>query len=185
MSNINRTINLLSYLPNILQNSLEMQTIMETELPEIQALWNECTNCLDDQFISEATEYGIARRENMLDISPYATDTLEDRRLRIYARYNENIPYTRSNLKTLLESLCGENGYTLEIVTREFDVRVTVSLTVKTQAETIRDTMERILPYNMTFSVELKYNKWEQMIEKTWGSLAKISWSCVKEDVID
>ncbi len=97
MRNFNtaRTINLTDYQPDILKNVTEMRAIMNAETPLIQAVWDACESCMNDQFISEATENGIARREKMLDITPYATDTLADRRFRLLSRYNENTPYTK------------------------------------------------------------------------------------------
>ena len=97
MNNFNtaRTIDLLGYLPDVLKDTKEMQAIMAAEMPEIQALWQACEDVLNDQFIVEATENGVARREKMLGISPFATDTLDDRKFRILSRYNEQLPYTR------------------------------------------------------------------------------------------
>ena len=109
MRNFNniRTIDLKEYLPDVLKDVQEMRAIMEAETPEVQAIWDACEDCMNDQFISEATENGVARREKMLGITPFATDTLDDRKLRLLSRYNENIPYTRKSLAALLESLCG------------------------------------------------------------------------------
>lgn len=185
MSNFNRSIDLIGNLPNVLQNSLEMQTIMSAETPKVMALWEACEIILDDQFILQATENGLARREEMLEITPYATDTIDDRRLRILARYNENIPYTRKTLENLLESLCGEDGYTLEIITREFTVNVEVSLNVKTQVETITSSFERILPYNMMFSVTLLYNKWEKTKDKLWAEVQGFLWLELQENALN
>lgn len=186
MRNFNniRTIDLTEYLPEVLKNVTEMRAIMNAETPEVQAIWDACEDCMNDQFISESTENGIARREKMLKITPYATDTLEDRRFRLQARHNENIPYTRKNLASLLESLCGKDGYELTILTQTFTVKVRVALAVKKQEESIKELLERVLPYNMVFSVELLYNTWEKVKPYTWGALAPLSWKEIKEEVL-
>ena len=82
MRNFNniRTIDLKEYLPDVLKDVQEMRAIMEAETPEVQAIWDACEDCMNDQFISEATENGVARREKMLGITPFATDTLDDRK---------------------------------------------------------------------------------------------------------
>lgn len=167
MRNFNniRTIDLKEYLPDVLKDVQEMRAIMEAETPEVQAIWDACEDCMNDQFISEATENGVARREKMLGITPFATDTLDDRKLRLLSRYNENIPYTRKSLATLLESLCGAGGYILTITTATFTVNVKVALVVKKQETIISETLERILPYNMVFTVELLYNTWANPAE--------------------
>lgn len=186
MRNFNniRTIDLNEYIPEVLKNVVEIQAIMEAETPEVQAIWDACEDCMNDQFISEATEYGIARREKMLNITPYTTDTLDDRRFRLQTRYNENIPYTRKNLASLLESLCGVDGYKLTILTSTFTVKVKVALTAKKQVDSTKEMLERVLPYNMVFSIELLYNTWEKAKLCTWGELVTISWKDTKEEVL-
>lgn len=186
MRNFNtaRTINLTDYQPDILKNVTEMRAIMNAETPLIQAVWDACESCMNDQFISEATENGIARREKMLDINPYATDTLADRRFRLLSRYNENTPYTRKSLVNMLETLCGKDGYQLTILTSEFTVKVRVALTVRKQTDSVRELLERILPYNMVFSVELLYNIWQQFKSYTWAETEKFTWTELKEEVL-
>ncbi len=186
MRNFNniRTIDLKEYLPDVLRDVTEMKAIMESETPEVQALWQACEDCMNDQFISEATEYGIARREKMLDITPFATDTLDDRRFRLLTRYAESIPYTRRGLASMLESLCGENGYTLNILTSEFTVSVKVALTAKKQEDSIRELLERVVPYNMVFTVELLYNTWEKAGRYIWSAVSLRTWKDLKEEVL-
>lgn len=186
MHNFNniRIIDLRRYLPDVLKDFKELQTIMAAETPEVQAIWNACEDCMNDQFLSEATKNGIARREKMLDITPYATDTLEDRRFRLRTKYAENVPYTRKSLAYLLELLCGKDGYQLTILTESFTVKVKVALVAKKQTDSIRELLERILPYNMLFTVELLYNTWEQIEQRRWNDLTQNTWKTIKEEVL-
>ena len=187
MRNFNtaRTIDLREYLPEPLKGVLEMQAITDTETPEIQAEWQACEDCMNDQFISEATENGIARRERMLSIVPYSTDTLEDRRMRVSLWYKQGIPYTRRGLISMLESLFGADGYTVEFINEAFTVNVKLALTVKRQQKDVWDLLERVLPYNMEFSVELMYNTWGKVRTCTWGKAARFTWKEIKEEVLD
>lgn len=182
--NNNRTILLKGYLPEVLKNVRELDAIMDAENPEIEDLWQACEDCMNDQFISEATENGIERREKMLGITPFATDTLDDRRFRLLSRYMEDIPYTRKSLINMLTSLCGEGGYQIVFSTGTFTVSVKVALTVKKQADSVRELLARILPYNMTFTVELLYNTWGQIKAYTWGELKQLTWREIKEEVL-
>ena len=183
--NNNRSIDLSEYLPDVLKDVKEMRAIMDSETPEIQAIWDACEDCFNDQFITEATENGVARREKMLDITPFATDTLDDRKFRLLNRYNENIPYTRRSLAALLESLCGADGYTLTITTATHTVEVKVALGVKKQATIITETLERILPYNMVFSVRILYNTWSKFSTYKWSEVKSLTWKDLKEEVFD
>ena len=182
--NNNRTILLKGYLPEILKSVHELDAIMDAENPEIEGLWQACEDCMNDQFISEATENGIARREKMLGITPFATDTLDDRRFRLLSRYTEDIPYTRKRLINMLTSLCGEGGYQIIVSTGTFTVSVKVALTAKRQVDSIRELLERVLPYNMAFTVKLLYNTWGQIKGYTWGELKQLTWREIKEEVL-
>lgn len=186
MRNFNtvREIDLKEYLPDVLQDVTEMRAIMDAETPEISAIWQACEDCMNDQFISEATKNGIARREKMLGITPYATDTLEDRRFRLMTRYNESIPYTKKGLDVMLASLCGEDGYILKILTADFTVNVKVALTAKKQEEAVKEMLERVLPYNMVFTVELLYNKWKMLEPYKWSVIKTVTWKDLKEEVL-
>lgn len=186
MRNFNtvRTVELAGYLPDILKGVEEMRAVMDAETPEIRILWQACEDVMNDQFIPEATENGITRREKMLEITPPATDTLEDRRFRLLSRYSENIPYTRKSLSALLASLCGKDGFSLVFSTETFTVTVKVALTAKKQTDIVRDTLDRILPYNMVFTVELLYNTWETVSAYTWGNFSTITWKELKEEVL-
>lgn len=48
----------------------------------------------------------------------------------------------------------------------------------------MRELLERILPYNMTFTVELLYNTWGQIKAYTWGELKQLTWREIKEEVL-
>ena len=139
---------------------------------------------MNDQFISEATENGIARREEMLGITPFATDTMDDRRFRLFSRYMEDIPYTRKSLINMLTSLCGEDGYQLVITTGSFSVSVKVALTAKKQVDSVRELLERILPYNMTFTVDLLYNTWGQIGAYTHVQLSVYTHNQLRNEVM-
>lgn len=158
---------------------------MSAENPEIKQLWQACDDSMDDQFVSSATENGVARREQMLNIFPFATDTLEDRRFRLMTRYGENTPYTRRSLMASLESLCGKNGFTLDITTATFTVDIRVALNVKKQENSVKELLERTIPYNMVIQVDLLYNSWSKVKTHTWGELSLLTWKDVKEEVLD
>lgn len=63
----------------------------------------------------QARETGIARRETMLHIVPFADDTLEDRRFKVQAMWNGKLPYTYRILVEKLDNLCGPGNYVLHL----------------------------------------------------------------------
>ena len=83
---------LINYLPAILQSVREFKAIMESEQPELNALWDALDTALTDQYLLEAGEYGISRWEEILKIIPVPGGTLDERRFRIYTMLNNRLP---------------------------------------------------------------------------------------------
>lgn len=179
--NVIRDIDVGGYLPDILRNVREIKVLTAAENTVIYALWNAVEDCMNDQFISEATENGLSCREKALGITPYATDTKADRRFRLLAKYAENVPYTKRSLYTKLISLCGEGGFSLSIDTAKKDVTVKLALTSKKQYGVVKALLERVLPYNMTFTVQRMYNTWSLIKTLTWTQCKALTWGDIKE----
>ena len=107
---------LLAYLPYLYREIAEYQGICAGEQPQIDAAWAAAAQCMDDQFIPSAGDYGLARWEAMLGISPAASDTLQTRRARILALLlREQNPYTLPWLRAWLEAQFGAGSVTAEV----------------------------------------------------------------------
>lgn len=186
MANFNeaRVLDLAGHLPPVLRGVREIEAIMAAEQPDVALLWRAAEDALDNQFLESATEHGIARRESMLTIVPFSSDTLDDRRFRLQTRYNENIPYTRRGLMLLLEALCGREGYDIAFKTEALTVDVKVALVAKKQTLAVAEMLERILPYEMAFSVTLKYNRHDTLAAFTHGHLAGCTQEQLRSEVL-
>lgn len=180
--NKNRCVDVKSYLPDMLCEIEEFRAISDTENAELKAVWDELDNVFDDQFITEATEKGIARREVMLGIIPQTTDTLESRRFRLLSLYGDGVPYTRRSLDAQLRSLCGSDNYTLSFSNADFAVTVKIALSASAQIGAVSDMLERVLPYNMQVNVELMYNQWHRFAHLAWNALKIRTWKSIKEE---
>ncbi|MEG2434073.1 MAG: putative phage tail protein, partial [Acinetobacter sp.] len=106
-----REVDLVSYFPQFLQEYKEQNSALTAENPEFTIIWDATDRVLKNEFISTADEYGISRFEKILDILPYAEDTLESRRARVQSRWFTSIPYTIKSLLAKLVALCGENNF--------------------------------------------------------------------------
>ena len=72
----------------------------------------------------------------------------------------------------------------MTITTATFTVNVKVALGVKKQEMIISETLERILPYNMVFTVELLYNTWATVKPYKWSEVKPLTWKDLKEEVL-
>lgn len=156
---MDREINILNYLPAILKEVKELKALSVCENPELVLLWDALENALNDQFVNDATEYGVSRLESILKIVSKGTDTLNDRKFRILTRLNEKLPYTVRTLQNQLSSLCGENGFTLEVNHAAYTLKVRVELTAKSNFNDVEALLDRVAPANMIIDLSLLYNQ--------------------------
>lgn len=173
---------LIHYLPDHSAEIKEMAAIMDAEQPEVETLWGEIDTSLADQFLTTATERGIARWEKMLSISPRATDTLDDRRFRVLAKVNEQLPFTKITLREQLTALCSERGFRFAIKHGEYRVEVRVELTARKMIDEVESLLRRVLPANLLIDLTLLYNQWENVKTRTWGAIKTKTWKALKEE---
>lgn len=86
------------YLPDFLKEFKEfkkLRNLSESDIKELLKLWNSFKDILDDNFINDSTENGVESWERVLNITPKAYDTLNDRKFRVLTRLNEKLPIHR------------------------------------------------------------------------------------------
>ena len=144
-----REVNLLSFLPEFVQEYREIKHIMNSEQPEIQKLEDETEIIKNNQFILSCDIDGIARFENLLGITPKPDDTLDARKSRVITRWNDSIPYTYKGLKKNLNVMCGEGNYLLIPSFNEYGLEIVVSLPLSGQADELDYMLSYMIPANI------------------------------------
>lgn len=144
-----REVNLLSFLPEFVQEYREIKHIMNSEQPEIQKLEDETEIIKNNQFILSCDIDGIARFENLLGITPKPDDTLDARKSRVITRWNDSIPYTYKGLKEKLNVMCGEGNYLLIPNFNEYGLEIVVSLPLSGQADELDYMLSYMIPANI------------------------------------
>lgn len=130
----------------------EFAVLAEIADEEISKLVKAVKELIDDQFISTATEKGIARRERMLRIIPNVSDTLETRRVRVQSRWFTALPYTERVLyERLTEILGGEHFFSLWI--EGYDLVLTIYATDEVRYEEVRYLLDMMVPVNMAIEI--------------------------------
>lgn len=152
-------IDLKDYWPLVTKKILEFEKIADAENPEINNLWAAHKKVLDNQFIKTLTEEGCARWENILNIVPMGTDTLEDRRFRILARINADLPFTFRQLENMLYALCGDD-YTCELVNNEYKLVVRLALGIRRQYDEVSSLLKKVVPANLLIDLDLLWNQY-------------------------
>ena len=149
---------LIDYLPPYMQEYAEIGTIMQSEQPDIDNLWSAFETAFADQYILDATAYGVQRWEFMLGISPKDTDTLDERKFRILTRLNQELPYTLTKLKEALIALCGVDGFSIHLNSAEYRIEVKLALDNEKNCQEVADLLTKMVPANLTQVVSVLYN---------------------------
>ena len=179
---MSRQVNVLDYLPPVVAETDEFKAIAQTENPEIDSLWAEHETVLDDQFIATMDEQSCSRWEKMLNITPLGTDTLQDRRFRILAYINADIPYTYKQLEIMLENLCGADGYTMQLQNTLYKLVVRVALSASKQYSEVEKLLKRTVPANMLIDLALLYNQHQTLADFTHQQLSAFTHQQLRED---
>ena len=175
---------LIDYLPPVLQQTREMQAVMEGEQPAVAGLWDAWKTVLDALFVRYANEQGLARWERMLGIRPRGTDSMEVRRVAVLARLNEQLPFTERTLRLMLDGVCGPGGYTLEIIYRGYRVFVRVHLWEKRAMDEAAALLGRVVPANMVIDLGLRYNTHRMLRPRLHRMLRGTTHRALREEVL-
>ena len=117
----------------------------------------------------------------MLEIVPKLIDSLEKRQYDILVLYNQTLPFTLESLQEKLNAICGEDGYTLEMIYDKFILNIKLSLLKKHLFFTINNLLEWIVPVNLIINFSLDYNVWGDLSKYKWGEINKYIWGEIKE----
>lgn len=175
---------LIEYLPSVLQEFEEFKELFKAEQKQVDELWEMIYGILNEAFIDTAEDTGLKRWETALNIAPLDTDTTAVRRMRIQAKLIEDVPYTWNNLKKMLGSLCGEDGYTLELKSKEYTLVIKVALTSKKMKEEVETMCDRVVPANLILDIDLMYNTYEILKGYTYGQLSNKTYAELRNEVL-
>lgn len=140
---------LIEYLPYEVRKYEDYQVITESEDIEFSKIYKASVEILDETFIESATNYGITRLENMLKLYPNDYDTLQDRKLRLIAWWNNQIPYTWRVLIEKLNTICGIGNYEIKLISDRYIIELKTRLNTSSQYEDLLFLLERIIPANI------------------------------------
>lgn len=176
-------IDIKDYWPLVIKRILEFEKIADAENPEINNLWAAHKDVLDNQFIKTLTEEGCKRWENILNIVPMGTDTLDDRRFRILARINADLPFTFRQLENMLYALCGDD-YTCELINSEYKLVIRLALSIKRQYDEVSSLLKKVVPANLVIDLDLLWNQYLSLEPFTYEGLEIYTHQELREEAL-
>lgn len=177
-------MNIADYWIEQIKQTKEFQALASAESPELDLLSDALKEALDDQFIQRAHDRGLARRERMLKIIPFADDTLETRRFRVQAMWNSKLPYTYPVLLEKLDQLCGANGYAIILDHDQYSLEVKLELTVKRMFSDVQQVLTKMAPANLTLTVFLHYRQHDELHAYTHEQLNAYTHQHLREEAL-
>ncbi len=178
-----KAVNIKGYWPEVVSKIYAFQAIAEAEDAAFSEAWAASQAVMDDQFIESATRRGIERWERRLGIAPKANEALEDRKFRLFSRFNEQLPYTEQALKERLTTLCGD-GFTVSLDTASATLTVRIELTVKEQFEVVAQLLEDIVPLNVGIDLSLRYNTYGALKGMSYESIKTYSYQALRKEIV-
>lgn len=175
---------IIEYLPEFIQEYREVKELVNSEQVELDELWVEQTNTLNNSFVMDADEAGVTRYEKMLGIVKKPTESLDDRKFNIIVQINEQLPYTMTALNKKLENLCGVGGYVIILSSAIYTIAIKVALTAKNNFYAVQEMMKRVLPCNLIYTVSIIYNQHETLAAFTHGQLAAYTHYELRNEVL-
>lgn len=145
---------LINYLPEYMRGIREYISISDCESPVFESFNDDISNLQYEMFAYTASEEGIKRFENMLDIKASEGDDLEDRRLEVIIRLSGG---KRQSLAERLDELVGENNYTIELNKSSLTLTVRITVKKKSYLESVKILLDRIVPLNVILDIGILY----------------------------
>ncbi|MGN7478940.1 putative phage tail protein [Solibacillus silvestris] len=168
-----KNVDVMSYLPPVLQDYKELKEIAAMENPILNALWQKIDDELNNQFVVTVNREGATRYENMLKLNRLASDTLDVRRFRILAKYNNQAPYTRITLMQILDNVLGEDNYELTISNSEKFIKIRINLTLSSMVDSVNLLLEQITPQNLVLDISPMYYLYSDIDHVPYKALKK------------
>lgn len=175
---------LINHLPPVLENINEFKVIMSNGDVENGELSSSISYLENNQYFLDASEKGVLRYENMLTIYYKATETLEERKFRLFSRYNQQLPYTKTILERQLSALCGEKAYSLNINYDNLILTVKINLFAKAMFNEVAEYLENIMPLNIIIDLSLLYNQYQTLSNYTYAQLSVYTYNQLRNEVI-
>lgn len=174
---------LIKYLPDFMQSFKQIQELTKVEDLFLNNLKENVNLSLKNTFLLDADKTAISHFEKIVGITPSLNDNLETRRLNIFTRFNQKLPYTISSLKDTLNTIIGQENYSIDLNYDNFKLDIFLKANVKNKVDILKNILEFVLPLNIIFDINIKYNTWKAVKKYTWGEVYQNTWGTLKERI--
>ena len=175
---------LIENLPEFMRDFREIRFLTDRQQEQAETLWVSLDTIWNNQFIETLDDHGCTRWEKMLKIHNKDTYTLAERRNKILGKMAEQRPFTIKSLKKTLTTLCGADGYSVELIPSEYVLRVRIALTSKNMYNDVKELVDKIVPANLIVDADLMYNQHSKVGSFSHAQLATYNHEQLRSEVI-
>lgn len=146
---------IIDHYPPVIRQIKDIQQIAAAEEEEFRCLREGIKGCEERMFILTADREGLSCFERVLGITPRKKDTIEERRVRILAKWSDRMPYTKRLLLKKMEALCRGQPFKVEVPDGDYEVRVSVDIEpgMEPILTDVQEMLEGFLPLNLYFDL--------------------------------
>lgn len=157
-----RQVHVERYYPNVLAPAREFKALAKAENPEIQLLWEKFWKWHMNTFVYDLDEQGASRWESMLGLRPKASDSLDERKSAILVMMNAMLPYTYRRMEQILNALCGEGLYRIQLVHAAGTLCIVTNPDSTQNVNKIGGVLRAVIPANLALYVAMEiFHEWE------------------------
>ena len=143
---------------------------------QIEKVNTELERLDEDNYFDNTSESRIKRWEKILGLTPRDTDTLDDRRFAVHSRVIDKLPYTYRVIERELKALAADAVFTRWWGEHGAEAKVQIGLSSTSKLADIDALLDKKLPADVHYIVEVLYRVWGDFTSDKWGDLLGITW---------
>lgn len=144
----------IDYYPLVLREVYEIKLLSLIFDKSLLTLEDSMMNLRDELYLSTATSAGLEIWERVLGIA-VTDDDVEVRRFKIRSKLLGD----NTSLRTKLNALLGQDKYKIVVYPKECHILFSLELSAQKLKPVVIELLEKVLPVNLTYEVDLAYNK--------------------------
>lgn len=162
-----------SYYPQIIQNILEFQAIIDGEHPEIESLSDGTIRVINDAYLTDMSEDRIKQWESVLNIQPIEGSSISDRRDTILARIRGQGKLNTERINAIVNAFTGGTAKSW-IEDSVLYVEITPPPDNKQfRFENVEQEIAKNVPSHLGFNIRRNYQLWSgvEYENATWSEV--------------
>ena len=176
---------IISYLPRPFAVLRSYQALAGAEQPEVNQLWDDLSASWDGLYITTATDPMLGRWEAIvMGEAPPVGSSDDERRFDLLTKTSLELPYSIRMLEQLIARITGDGGYSIEISPSSYFLEIRIALVSQRSLKEVDRMLRRVLPANMAYHLDLKYNRHSMLTAYTHGQLCSLTHYEIRQEVL-